>query len=133
MKRDNNFIRYFKNPLYGISSSSSYRMPNSLVHLPVILMLPYFGIFICGPEAKPLLPLYFIIALYIGRDLVILSYKNYYVPVCLWIVFILFLTHKTEIADFLTFHSLQLSISITLTITVAFILYIIIFTRYLFK
>jgi hypothetical protein len=108
-------------------------MPNSLVHLPVILMVPYFGIFICGSEAKPLLPLYFIIALYIGRDLVIMSYKNFFIPVCLWIVFIIFITHKAEVADYLTFHSLHLSITVTMAITIAFILYTIIVTRYLFK
>jgi hypothetical protein len=96
-------------------------------------MVPYFGIFICGSGAKPLLPVYFIIALYIGRDLVIMSYKNFFIPVSLWTVFIIFITHKAEVADYLTFPSLQLSITVTMAITIAFILYTIIVTRYLFK
>jgi len=96
-------------------------------------MIPYLGILICGAEAKPLLPLFFIIALYVGRDLVIMSYKNFFFPVGIWIVFIFFLFFKTEISEYLTFHSLQLSVSVTIGILLGFILYMILCINYFLK
>jgi len=129
----NDYIRYFKNPLQGISAYTSYRTPNSLVHFPVILMISYLGIFVCRAEAKPMLPLYFIIALYLSRDLVILSYSNYYVPIAIWIIFILFFIFKTEVSQFLTFNSLQRSVYATAAISVGFLIYITLFIQAFFK
>ncbi|GBE03732.1 hypothetical protein BMS3Abin09_00650 [bacterium BMS3Abin09] len=78
---DNKFICYLKKPLFGVSSSTAYNLPNSLVHIPVIVMLVYSGVYICGADLKHLLAVYFLIAMYTARDLMIMSYKNKTVPV----------------------------------------------------
>ena len=126
MSKVNKFIRYFKNPLHWISESTSYRIPNSLIHLPVILLVPYIGIFICGSEAKHLLPVYFIVALYIGRDLVIMSYRNYVIPLSIWGVFVPFLVYKKEVSNLLTLHAQQQSLTITAAVAAVFIVYIVV-------
>ncbi len=117
-------IRYFRNPLFGISGYTSYGLPNSALHLPVILIIPYIGISICGAEMKILLPVYFIIALYAGRDLAIMSYRNYFVPAMIWAVVIVFIIYKKELSRFLTFHSPRTSLIITLAILTGFIGYV---------
>jgi hypothetical protein len=124
MPANNKYIRYFKNPLYGISAFSSYGLPNSLVHLPLMLMITYGGILICGAEARMLLPVYFIVALYVSRDLVIASYNKLYIPIGLWVILIFFLIFKKETAHLLTFHSFQHSTSVTAGILLAFLVYI---------
>ena len=124
MPANNKYIRYFKDPLYGISAFSSYGLPNSLVHLPLMLIITYAGILICGPEARMLLPVYFIVALYVSRDLVIVSYNRLYIPIGLWVILIFFLIFKKETADLLTFHSFQHSASITAGISMGFLVYI---------
>lgn len=130
---NNKYIRYLKNPLLNISGFSAYRLPNSLVHLPVIIMVPYLGICICVTEATFLLPVYFIIALYLGRDLVFMSYNNFLIPLCVWSVFVLFFIYITEISHYLTFHSLQRSIAVTVAIVFGFLLYITLFMKYVLK
>lgn len=119
----NKYIRYFKSPIHGISLSTSYGLPNSLVHLPVILMVPYIGIMICGAEAKSLLPVYFIIALYAGRDLVIMSYRNYVIPIVIWVLFIPFIVYKTEISNLLTVYS-QFATVVAAAAAAVFLVYI---------
>ncbi len=129
----NKYIRYFKNPLSGIAGLSSHGLPNSLVHLPVILMVSFLGIFICGSEAKSLLPVYFIVALYGGRDLVSFSYKNYLIPLCLWAVFLLFLIYKTEISAFLAMQSLQFSVAFSIAVLIGFTCYVTVWIKYFLK
>lgn len=129
----NKYIRYFKNPLYGISASTAYRLPNSLVHLPVIIMVPYLGIFICGAEARSFLPIYFIIALYVARDLSVMSYRNFFIPLGIWGVFIPFIIFKTEISYFLSSYLLLRSIDISIAVSSGFILYILLYVNYFLK
>ena len=121
---DNKFIRYFKNPLLGVSALTAYNLPNSLVHIPVIVMLVYIGVYICGAELKPLLAVYFVIALYTSRDMIIMSYKNKAVPVVLWGIFLPFIIFKKEVAMYLTFNSPQGSIAVTLALLAGFLIYI---------
>lgn len=124
MTTDNKYIRYFKNPLYGISAFSAFGLPNSLVHLPLILMITYAGILICGTEARMLLPVYFVIALYVSRDLVIKSYNRLYIPIGLWVIVIFFFIFKKDLAQFLTLHSFQQSAAVTAGAVLAFLVYI---------
>ena len=129
----NKYIRYFKKPLHGLSSSTAYRLPNSLVHLPVIIMVPYLGIFICGTEARSFLPVYFIIALYVARDMSVMSYRNFFIPVGIWGVFIHFIIFKREIASFLTLHLLPFSMNVSIGISSGFILYILLYVNNFLK
>ena len=125
------YIRYFKYPLYGVSGFTAYLIPNSLIHLPVILMVPYIGIFLCGAETKALLTIYFVVALYMGRDLALMSYRNYFIPIGVWALFTPFLIYKKEIADFLRLHSENYSFPLSIGVSCAFILYIILYAKYI--
>ena len=130
---DNIFIRYFKKPLFGVSASTAYNLPNSLVHIPVIVMIVYIGIYICGVALKPLLAVYFVIALYTARDLMIMSYKNKAVPVVIWGIFLPFIVFKKEVAEYLTFNSPQDSIAVTLALLAVFLVYFPIYIKKFLK
>jgi len=130
---DNKFTRYFKNPLFGVSALTAYNLPNSLVHIPVIVMLVYIGIYICGASLKPLLAVYFVVALYAARDMMIMSYKNKAVPVVIWGIFVPFIVFKKEVAEYLTFNSSQDSIAVTLVLLAGFLIYIPIYIKKFLK
>ena len=121
---NNKFISYLKRPLIGVSAMTSYNLPNSLVHIPVIVMLVYAGVYICGAALKPLLAVYFVVAMYTARDLMIMSYKNKTVPAVIWGIFIPFIVFKKEVAEYLTINSTQDSIAVTLALLAAFLVYI---------
>ena len=130
---DNKYIRYFKAPLFGVSASTAYNLPNSLVHIPVIVMLVYIGIYICGAALKPLLAVYFVVALYMSRDMVIMSYKNMNLPVAIWSIFVPFLFFKDNVSAALTFNSAQDSITVTLVLLACFLIYIPIYIKKFLK
>ena len=130
---DNKFIRYFKRPLFGVSALTSYNLPNSLIHIPVIVMLVYSGVYICGADLKQLLAVYFVIAMYMARDLMIMSYSNMTAPAVIWTIFIPFMVFKKEVAEYLTFNSPQDSIAITLALLAGFLIYIPIYIKKFLK
>ena len=78
---------------------------------------------------KPLLPVYFFIALYTARDAVRLSYNSFIVPIAVWTAFILFIVYKTEIAGVLTFHAQGRVISATAVLLSAFVIYVLVLAR----
>ncbi len=125
----NKLIRYFKNPLVGVSAVTSYGIPNSLIHLPVIIMFPYFGITICGADMKYLIPVYLVLAMYIGRDLVLMAYKSKFVPVAVWIIFIIFIVFKTVITDYFALQSQLVSQGVTAALAAGFVIYVALFSR----
>jgi len=130
---DNRYIAYFRNPLFGISASSAYGLPNSLTHFPLVLMISYVGIIVCGQFAKPLLPVYFIIALYVARDMVLMAYKNLSVPAAIWAVFIPVIIYKKEIAAFLAPDSQRFSIYATIAVVGLFVFYMVCYIHYFLK
>jgi hypothetical protein len=125
----NIFIRYFKNPLGGVSAMTAYNLPNSAVHIPVIIMFVYAGVCISRVGVKPLLAVYFVVALYAARDLMIISYKNKVVPVIIWGIFIPFIVFHKKIASYLTLDSQQDSVILTLAVLAGFIVYIPIYIK----
>ena len=130
---NNSFIRYFKKPLFGVTASTAYNLPNSLVHIPVIVMLVYIGVYICGTAVKPLLAVYFVVALYTSRDLMIMSYQNKAIPAVIWGIFIPLMVFKKEAAAYLTFNSPQDSIAVTLALLAVFLVYIPIYIKKFLK
>jgi len=130
---DNRYIAYFRNPLFGISASSAYGLPNSLTHFPVVLMISYIGIIVCGQSAKPLLPVYFIIALYVARDMVVMAYKNPSVPAAVWALFIPVIIYKKEISAFLAPGSQRFSIYVTAAFLGMFVFYMVCYIYYFLK
>jgi ankyrin repeat protein len=72
------FWSYFSSPFPKAEGFSAYRMPGMLVHLPVIVVFAVIGFWLCvrEPWLLPLLLVYAIVGLYVGRDLAILAHYN---------------------------------------------------------
>lgn len=128
----NKFIRYFQNPLLGVSTMTSYGLPNALVHIPVIFMFVYIGVCIAKSGVKALLAVFFLVALYTARDMVIVAYRNKNVPALLWGMFIPFIVLKKEIADLLLLSERD-AVSVTLALLAAFIVYVPVFINKFLK
>jgi hypothetical protein len=72
---------YFENPFPGTQGFSPYRFPGLLVHIPVWLGFLIFGYQLNANQVW-LLPAcvgYFILGLYLGRDLAVLAHYNIYI------------------------------------------------------
>jgi hypothetical protein len=67
------FLLYFRSPFPSTRGFSAYRMPGALVHLPLLLAATVAGFFLCWPHPllRPLLILWVLAGLYLGRDLAI--------------------------------------------------------------
>ena len=129
---ENKFIRYLKKPLVGVSALTAYNLPNSLVHIPVVVILVYIGVNICGEALKPLLSVYFVVALYMARDMMAISYMNKVIPVVVWVIFVPFIFFKKEMAEYLAL-SQQDSITATLVLLAGFLVYIPIYIKKFLK
>ena len=125
---ENTFIRYFRNPLLGVSTMTSYGLPNALVHIPVIIMFVYTGVCIARSGMKAILAVFFLVALYTARDMVIVAYRNKNVPALLWGMFIPFIALKKEIADVLVLREKD-SIAVTLGLLALFLVYVPVFIK----
>jgi len=70
------WFQYFKRPFPSTQGLSAYRFPGLLVHLPVIGAFLVLGLLLLGhaPHLLPLLPLYLVLGVYLGRDLSILCH-----------------------------------------------------------
>ena len=133
ISKENRFFRYFKGPLLGVSSMTSYGLPNSLVHIPVIIAIMYVATFICGAGSKFLLPVYFLVALYIARDFVIVAYRKKFMPVIIWGMFLPVMIFKDEVSSFVILNLSEHSGMVTLSVLAAFVIHIEIYTKYIFK
>ena len=72
----NPWFQYFKRPFPSVEGFSSYRFPGIAVHLPVIGAFLLFGLLLLGniPHLLPLLLIYLVLGVYLGRDLAILCH-----------------------------------------------------------
>lgn len=111
---------------------TSYGLPNALVHIPVVAMFVYIGVCIAKAGVRPLLAVFFLVALYAARDMVIISYRNKAVPAVLWGIFIPFIVLKQEIADLLVF-SPQDATAITLGLLAVFLVYVPVYIKTFLK
>jgi hypothetical protein len=70
------WLQYFNRPFPSLKGFSAYRFPGMLVHLPIIGVFLLFGLLLLGnvPHLLPLLPLYLVLGIYLGRDLAILCH-----------------------------------------------------------
>jgi len=85
---------YFRHPFPSSEGFSAYRMPGIAVHGPLILASSLAGFLLCWPHTmlRPLLILWVLGGLYLGRDLTILCHYNPLLTLLSWAVsgFVLF-------------------------------------------
>lgn len=76
-------IDYLRHPFPKAEGFSAYRFPGLIVHLPIVLFFLVLGasLTLSEPYLWPLLPVYLVTGIYLGRDLAILA--HYYLPITL--------------------------------------------------
>lgn len=111
---------------------TAYRLPNSVVHIPVVFMFVFSGVCIVKTSIQPMLAVFFLVSLYLARDLIILAYRNRGVPIVLWSMFVPFLYFHNEIEGFLVFNR-QDSISVTLGLLAVFLIYVPVYIKKILK
>ena len=116
-------IRYFKKPLLGVSISTNYGFHNSLVHMPILFMFVYAGVCVSNSGIKALLAVYFLVALYTARDMMVAAYNNKAVPAVLWALFVPFIVFRGEVAEYLELSQGD-SITVTMVLLALFLLYV---------
>jgi hypothetical protein len=64
---------YFRAPFPSAQGFSPYRMPGVAVHIPLLLASVFVGFLLCWPHPmlRPLLAIWVLAGLYLGRDLAI--------------------------------------------------------------
>ncbi len=100
------FLAYFFAPFPSQQGFSPYRMPGAAVHLPVIIMATVTGMMLClpNPAFKPLLAIWIIAGLYLGRDFAILCHYAPILTLLTWAVFIAFIIYVPRAKGFGTAH-----------------------------
>jgi hypothetical protein len=70
------WLYYFRSPFPSRQGFSAYRFPGLLVHLPLIVTSALTGLLLCGPHAplRPLIVLWLVAGVYLGRDFTILCH-----------------------------------------------------------
>ena len=66
-------LQYFRSPFPSAKGFSAYRMPGIAVHAPLFFAFLFVGFFFCWPHAilRPLLLIWILAGLYLGRDIAI--------------------------------------------------------------
>jgi len=117
---------YFRSPFPSAKGFSAYRMPGVAVHGPLILAFSLVGFFLCWPHPmlRPLLIVWVLAGLYLGRDIAILCHYAPLLIIICWAVagFVLFRT--TTILRFGASHPLT---SIVLSVGVGTVLFLVAF------
>jgi hypothetical protein len=121
------FFSYFRSPFPSTQGFSAYRMPGLAAHGPLILAFFFAGFFLCRPHAllRPLLFVWLLGGLYLGRDFAIICHYSPPLTLVAWGAFALVLFRPAEIARFGRSHFLTAAL---LSVTVATALFLVAFS-----
>ena len=72
----NQYVAYFARPFPRTEGFSAYRFPGVFVHIPLFFIFLYLGLYLNWgtPELRPFMLLYFILGLYVGRDIAVYAH-----------------------------------------------------------
>jgi hypothetical protein len=95
-------LSYFRSPFPSTAGFSAYRTPGVAVHGPLILSSAMLGFFLCWPHPmlRPLLIVWVLAGLYLGRDIAILCHYNPLLTLISWAAFAVVLFNPARIARF---------------------------------
>ena len=115
------FLLYFRSPFPSTKGFAAYRMPGALVHLPLMAAATLVGFLLCWshPMLRPLLIVWVLAGLYLGRDLAILCHYAPLLTLVCWAMCGLVLLRPAQIMKFGGAHAF---ISAMLSIALAAIL-----------
>jgi hypothetical protein len=77
---------YFRSPFPSTQGFSAYRMPGMAVHGPLIVATVLVGSLLCWPHAvlRPLMIIWVLAGLYLGRDIAVLCHYNGLLTLLSW-------------------------------------------------
>jgi hypothetical protein len=95
-------LSYFRSPFPSTAGFSAYRMPGIAVHGPFLALCVLLGFFLCWPHPtlRPLLIVWVIAGLYLGRDIAILCHYSPILTLVSWAAFGLVFFNLRPIAQF---------------------------------
>jgi hypothetical protein len=95
-------LDYFRHPFPSSEGFSAYRMPGVAVHGPLILASGLLGFLLCWPHVllRPLLIVWVLTGLYLGRDITILCHYNPLLTLMAWAASGFVLFRPRPIANF---------------------------------
>ena len=93
---------YFRSPFPSTQGFSAYRMPGVAVHGPLILAFTFVGFVLCWPHPalRPLMVIWVLAGLYLGRDIAVLCHYNGLLTLVCWGAFALVFFKPGPIARF---------------------------------
>jgi hypothetical protein len=80
--------KYFTRPFPKTQGFAAYRNPGPVVHYPIILVSLSIGYYLCQGNIwlQPLLLIYLVAGIYLGRDWAIAAHYNLFLTIFVWIV-----------------------------------------------
>jgi hypothetical protein len=119
-------LSYFRSPFPSTAGFSAYRMPGVAVHAPMIVSFALVGFLLCWPHPvlRPLLIVWVLAGLYLGRDVAILCHYNPLLTLVSWAAFVALLVSPARIAKFGATH---VAIPVILSIVVGAVLLLVAF------
>jgi hypothetical protein len=93
---------YFRAPFPSVKGFSAYRMPGVAVHIPLLLASVFVGFLLCWPHPmlRPLLVVWVLAGLYLGRDLAILCHYAPLLTLVVWVAVMTVVVKALAIARF---------------------------------
>ena len=116
-------IDYLRRPFPKAEGFSAYRFPGLIVHLPIALLFLVLGasLTLAEPYLWPLLLVYLVVGLYLGRDLAILAHYNLLITLAVLGGFIWLIASPDAIRALLSdARDPILSLAITLSVAAGF-------------
>lgn len=95
-------VAYFFRPFPSREGFSAYRSPGPLAHIPFFLALSLIGLVLVGP--KPLLLLWMLVGLYLGRDVAIVCHYAPVLLVAIWAAIFVLLAETRHVELFAQRH-----------------------------
>ena len=91
-------LAYFLRPFPSRQGFSAYRSPGLLAHVPCFLVFSVSGLLLCG--VSPLLAVWMIAGLYLGRDVAILCHYAPILLLAVWAAMLVVLAEAKPLASF---------------------------------
>jgi hypothetical protein len=81
-----NILYYFRKPFPSQQGFSAYRFPGVAAHIPFLVALSATGVLLCGQVAalRPLLLVWIVAGLFIGRDVAIVCHYAPFLLLLIW-------------------------------------------------
>jgi hypothetical protein len=100
---------YFRAPFPSAQGFSPYRFPGMMVHLPLVLGSVFAGFLLCWqhPLLRPLLAVWLLAGLYLGRDFAIFCHYAPFLVLGVWAGFAVLVAKSRAIATFGASHALM--------------------------